>query len=176
MMIHCTKKLLNELKINMLPDSDEISIFSWHANLITINRRKTVVLANDKTRYAVVMYGLNSKDFKNFAKRIQNAIRETFLSESIRPEIIDQYLNSTSNIYFSKTGSRSSISRMNKACELVHIYASYELFDNENITQSDASNFANDDLVGYLNDYFHPNIFMIDELTRLHGSNILNNN
>lgn len=45
MLIHCTKKLLDELKFvpSIAPD-DFDSMFSWRANIITINRRKTVVL------------------------------------------------------------------------------------------------------------------------------------
>jgi len=47
MLIQCTKKLLDELNVKLTVVNDEKPLFCWHANLITINHRKTVVLLND---------------------------------------------------------------------------------------------------------------------------------
>ena len=60
MLIQCTKKLLGELEIKPVPSIEEAPLFSWHANIITVNRRKTVVLCNDSNRYIVVLYGLKA--------------------------------------------------------------------------------------------------------------------
>ena len=68
MLIRCTKKLLVELKIEPESVEEGNSLFSWHANIIMVNRRKTVVLVNDHNRYAVVLYGLKVKDFKRFTE------------------------------------------------------------------------------------------------------------
>jgi len=64
MLIQCTKKLLDAIERKPVAYEEKNLLFSWHANLITLNRKKTVVLVNDKTRYAVVLYGLKAKDFK----------------------------------------------------------------------------------------------------------------
>ena len=60
MIINCTKKLCDELKIN--PQKVEIvdPLFSWHANIIRVNRKKTVVLVNDSNRYTIVLYRITS--------------------------------------------------------------------------------------------------------------------
>jgi hypothetical protein len=65
MLIQCTKKLLSELKIETsLPLEEEDTLFSWHANMLTVNRRKTLVLMNDSNRYIIVLHGLKAKDPK----------------------------------------------------------------------------------------------------------------
>ena len=50
MIINCTKKLQDELGIK--PEKAEVfdSLYSWHANIIKINRRKTMVLVNDASK------------------------------------------------------------------------------------------------------------------------------
>jgi hypothetical protein len=48
-LIQCTKKLLDQLNGKPQPVPDELPLFSCHANLITFNHRKTVVLMNDET-------------------------------------------------------------------------------------------------------------------------------
>jgi len=49
MLIHCTKKLLDELKIVLPVDEEESPLFSWHANIITFNRRKVLILVQDRS-------------------------------------------------------------------------------------------------------------------------------
>ncbi|WP_454098465.1 DUF6933 domain-containing protein [Metabacillus sp. SLBN-84] len=49
MLIQCTKKLLDELKVTPAEQAEEINpILSWHANSIKIGRHKFLVLVNDK--------------------------------------------------------------------------------------------------------------------------------
>ena len=58
MLIQCTRKLLDKLDVKPKEAVEENSLFSWHANLIKLNRRNTVVLVNDKNRYVIVLTGL----------------------------------------------------------------------------------------------------------------------
>lgn len=61
MLIQCTKKLLDELNIKPgalhEPTGEEEPLFSWHANLIKLKRRKAVVLVNDSNKYVLVLFG-----------------------------------------------------------------------------------------------------------------------
>lgn len=117
MLIQCTKKLLDVLKLNPTEGAEEIPLFSWHANLITINRRKTVVLMNNKNRYVVVLYGLKSKDFKNLDNLIIKAIKATFLEEGINPDIVERFISQSPNIVYTKTKNRTTTGWLNKACD-----------------------------------------------------------
>ncbi|WP_027364989.1 plasmid pRiA4b ORF-3 family protein [Desulfotruncus alcoholivorax] len=122
MLIQCTKKLLDELNIKPASHPDEEPLFSWHANLVRVNRRKTVVLVNDRNRYVIVLYGLKAKDFKKLDEHIIQAIRETFQNECIKDEIIEQFINHSKEVTYTKTKDRTSVARMNKSCELVYGY------------------------------------------------------
>ncbi|MGI6728301.1 MAG: YecA family protein [Anaerovoracaceae bacterium] len=117
MLIQSTKKLLDE--INIKPDErpEENPLFCWHANLITVNQKKAVVLINDKNNYVNVLYGLNATDFENLDVHILNTIRETLKKEQIKDEVIEKYLNQ--EIVYSKTSSRSIISKLNHICKVL---------------------------------------------------------
>jgi hypothetical protein len=136
----------------------------WHANLITLNRRKTVVLVNDKNRYIVVLYGLKAKDFKKIDELIVKAVRETFQDECIKGEVIDKFLNHSKETIHTKTKDRTSVARMNKACEAV-VYYTEELLYNESVFQSGLSIRASRYLMGYgKNEYIDPHEEMFNDL------------
>ena len=119
-LIQATKKLLDQLNIKTVEAREDEPLFSWHSNLITLNRRKAVVLVIDKNRYVIVLYGLRAKEFKNLDVLILEGIRETFLAEGIKEEIIDRYINQSKEIVYTKTKDRKSVARLNKACETRH--------------------------------------------------------
>lgn len=146
MLIQCTKKLLDELKIKPSEPIEEKPLFSWHANLVIINRRKTMILANDKNRYVIVLNGLKAKDFKKTDEIIVEAIRETFMDECIKDEIIDDFINQSGKIVYSKTKDRTLTARLNKSCEAVCIFS--DALSNDSIFQTSLSRRASRFVVG----------------------------
>jgi galactokinase len=112
MIIRCTNKLFQELTIENKDYSEETyELFSWHANIIRINRRKIVVLMNDSNRYAIVLYGLRKNNFKRFDSLVKKAIKEVFLLEDINPDVIDDYFEKAGEIKVNKNTSRSKLTR-----------------------------------------------------------------
>lgn len=122
MLVQCTRKLLDELKLEPEAPVGEAPLFSWHANLVKLNRRKSVVLTNDQNRYIIVLYGLKAKDLGNFTELVINAIRETFCYEQISESVIDQYLGTSPGIRYSKTKNPSMTARLRTACDTVQFY------------------------------------------------------
>ena len=154
-LIQCTKKLLDQLNIKPVERLEADPLFSWHANLMIVNRRKAVVLVNDKNRYVIVLYGLKAKDFKNLDQLILQGIRETFLEEGIKKEIIDEFVSSQELIY-TKTKDRTSVARMNKSCETLRYYD--ELLEGASLFQTEISKAASRYLVGDgPHEYIYPN-------------------
>jgi hypothetical protein len=131
MLIQCTKKLLEQLGTKPTSQIEQEPLFSWHANIITLNRRKTVVLVNDLTRYIIVLYGLKAKEFKKIDELIVEGIREAFRAEGIKEDVIEKYISYSPDVTFAKTKDRTCVARMNKACESVHFYTEY--LDDETI-------------------------------------------
>ncbi|MGD7043215.1 plasmid pRiA4b ORF-3 family protein [Jeotgalibacillus proteolyticus] len=122
MNIQCTKKLLTELKVQPAEAAEEDPLFSWHANLMMVNRRKTLVLMNDRNRYGIVLHGLKAKDFKRLNELIPEAIERAYREEGVEEEVIQTYLSQVGEVLFTKTKDRTFVARLNKTCELVSIF------------------------------------------------------
>lgn len=168
MLIQCTKKLLDQINIEPVPPIEEEPLFSWHANLLILNRRKTVVLVNDKNRYIVVLHGLKAKDFKKLDEHIINVICETFSKECIKPDTIEQFIKSSGKIVYSRTRDKMSVARMNKSCDAVQYFQ--DLLNDGSIYQSSLGMMASRYLVGNgKNDYINPNEELYKDLEALYG-------
>lgn len=163
MLMQCTKKLLEELNIKPDFQLTEEPLFSWHANLITVNRRKTVTLMNDKNPYVIVVHDLKAKDFQELDKYIIQAITETFREECIKEEVIKEFINNSNSINYTKTKDRSTVAQMNKSCEAVYFYE--DLLDKDKIIQTNIGMKASRDFVGdRLKEYIRPNEELYNDL------------
>jgi len=155
MFIQCTKKLLEQLGVKPASVEEGETLFSWHANLIMVNRRKTVVFTNDLNRYVVVLHGLKAKDFKKLGELFLNGLKDVFQKEGIKEELIEKYLLQSKEITFSKTKNRTLVARLNKACENVEYFSDY--LDEGAVFQSSLSTRISSLLVGDGKNYFYPN-------------------
>lgn len=171
MLIQCTKKLLDQLNMKPVAEVEEAPFFSWHANLLIIDRRKTLVLVNDLTRYTVVLYGLKSKDFKKIDELIAEAISDVLHEEGIKEDVIERYLNHSKKAIFTKTKDRTHVARMNKSCENVYFY-SREL-EHETVSNPRVGKLASMFMVGEGKDrYIHPHEEMYKQLEVFAGQPI----
>ncbi|MGD6969310.1 plasmid pRiA4b ORF-3 family protein [Rossellomorea vietnamensis] len=168
MLIQCTKKLLDELKITAQEQSDENPLFSWHANIIKLGRKKTIVMVNDQTKYVIVLYGVKAKDLKNLSGLLLQSIREIFKAEGIKPEIIEQFIQKSGQASFTKTKDRKSVARMNRACE--DFYFMTDLIDEESIVQVGVSMKISSLLAGAgKGTYINPNEELYKSLEEMAG-------
>lgn len=119
MQIQGTKKLLDLIPFTVQAHEEEDPFFSWHANVLILNRRKTLILMNDKTRYIAVLHGIKAKDIKRLDELIVEAIRKTMQAERIQEKVIDQYIEKAGKVTFHKTKNRTMVTRLNKSCESV---------------------------------------------------------
>ncbi|WP_117170298.1 plasmid pRiA4b ORF-3 family protein [Paraliobacillus sediminis] len=166
MLIQCTKKLLTELKLKPTVATEEEPLFSWHANILTVNRRKTLVLMNDSNRYIIVLYGLKAKDFKKIDELIVQAIREIYQKENIKEEVIEAFIAQSKEITFTSTKNRQSVARLNKACE--NVYVMEDDLDQNSMYQVALSKRASRLIVGSgNNEYVKPNEALCSDLEGL---------
>jgi hypothetical protein len=171
MLIQCTKKLLAELKVETSEPSEEEALFSWHANMVTVNRRKTLVLTNDSNRYIIVLHGLKAKELKKIDDLILQAIRETFREEGIKDEVIEAYISQSNKFSFTTTKNRTLVARLNKACENVYYFG--ERIVQSKINQVTLSKRISNLLVGNgKNNYTYPNQDLYRDLENLIGGPI----
>ena len=165
MLIQCTKKLLDELKIKPeASDGSESPLFSWHANVITLDRRKTVVLMNDSNRYTIVLYGLKAKNFRDFDTVIRKAIHEMLQFEYVRPEIVERYMEHAAKIAYAPTKDRRVLGCMNNVSQELPWHADARLNEGT-IYQPRLGAMISESIVPDANgQYFEPNKAMYKDL------------
>lgn len=118
MQIALTKKLADAMDIKPIAASEQMdSFFVWTANWTnTFDGRKEdmVVMVNGATRFTVTIYGVRRNQFKNICTKMETAIRNTFLSLNINPEIINEYFRQAGEIQFTANHDRKAASHVSK--------------------------------------------------------------
>lgn len=169
MVIGCTKKLLDFLGVKPQKSTTESEpLFSWTANLIILNRRKTLVAVNNATKCCFVLHGLTAKSITKLPTLIKDGIRAVLQSEYIAPEIIEKYLEDCGDdLIFATTASRSDVSYCNKACERMERFAN--LFETNNMLQEKYLPWINEDMIAKEN-YKYIHEILITTLTEKYGA------
>ena len=115
--LHCTKKLLNELGASPHgtepPEHPAGFLGPWHANLIRIERRKCILLTNDRTLYSFLIPGVMKKDLVNFRELFVLHLKMNLVKEGFGPEDITKALEEYDGIAIAPTTSRSVLGSMN---------------------------------------------------------------
>ena len=114
MIIHCTQKLLAELKTKPTQgESASDPFWSWHAKVFHIERRKCVLITNDTTLFTIFIPALKKPDFELFHFVIGQHLFKNLLSENIPQRQIEAVLSECENIKYQKTNNRSVLGSMN---------------------------------------------------------------
>src|SRR5699024_2223252 len=174
MLIQCTAALIKELgkKPKELVSAEVGQQFpdyfmAWHANIIRMNRRKTIVLMNNATRYPIVLYGLRKADFARIEELIVEAIIEVMQLEGIDQSIIDLYVEQMGDIQYSKTENRTMTSWLNNTIREVGLMGDY--LNTESTTQKYLSIPTSRLLQKFFDeDYEYPFVKMHENLHRLY--------
>ncbi len=118
MQIGCTKKLMDFIGTEQEPADDSLDpILTWSANLVTLNRKRTLVVMNDASSYRYILYGVKKRDLKYLDELILEGIGECLEVENITPEIRRRYLDECERtITYTKTANRSVVARLNQIC------------------------------------------------------------
>lgn len=115
--VGATKKLQNEIS-KPIADVEEYQdvpeIYQWHANIITINRRKCLVLMNNQTGLNLTLFGLRKQQFKNLDDVIKGSLNQLFQLLEVEQSIRDQMLEAADEIVYTKTKSRKVLGMMNE--------------------------------------------------------------
>ena len=171
MYLHCTKNLLDNIApyhaITSLEDyNEEESLYSWHANLITVNRHKLILFVNDLTRYSLVLYKPKTKDYQRIDKLFKEALQIAFEEEGYTNDCIETYLQHCQEVVFTKTTGRKMLNRLNATWSSVSYFLSY--LEEDSLLQRRLSYFATSDYLSYGNDHYQqPKIMMLKALCKM---------
>lgn len=177
MLIQCTKKLLDQIgvKENELASRDNNEHFpdsfnAWHANIVTFNRKKAIILMNNETKYPIVIYRPLKKDFTNIKPLILEAIAEALRIEGVSQAVIDAYIIENKEVSFSKTASPTLVGQLNTT--IYDVEAMQEYIDEEIKVQKQISLIAGRMIqtFGSKHDYGYPIERMLNCLELIYES------
>lgn len=145
--IGATKKLQNELTkpIEDVEDYHEVpEIYQWHANIVTLNRRKCLILMNNATGLNLTLFGLKKQQFEHLDSVIKGSLKQLFQLLDIEKEIADNMLDKADEIVYTKTTSRKVLGMMNE----IKFFAEDAVQDQayEEIDAAKINEFSNKDL------------------------------
>ncbi|GEN53384.1 DUF6933 domain-containing protein [Halobacillus faecis] len=115
--IGATKKLQNEIDqpIEDLEEYKDVpEIYQWHANVVTINRRKCLLLMNNATGLNLTLFGLRKQQFQHLDSVIKGSLKQLFQLLGIEKKIADQMLEAADEIVYTKTKSRKVLGMLNE--------------------------------------------------------------
>ncbi len=117
LIIRCTAKLRKEMGIkdSNLYCGEEVPgmLGSWHANLISINRRKCILFANDMTLFNFIVPDVRRKEIRDlenlFFHFFHPVVAQEGFSQSQREALASEY----TEVVYGPTCSRSVLGSMN---------------------------------------------------------------
>ncbi|MHB1326073.1 MAG: DUF6933 domain-containing protein [Thermoleophilia bacterium] len=117
-LICCTKKLQKEMGIGakdmVASESESSGLGPWHANLIYVDRRKSVLFTNDATLFNFLVPDIPRSLIRDpgrlFRDNLQCVLAEEGFSEAQVEKVLEQY----QDIAFSGSRSRSVLGSMNE--------------------------------------------------------------
>jgi hypothetical protein len=116
-LIRCTAKLLKEmgLKSGDLEQTEPAFSFlgQWHANLIHINRRKTLLFVNDRTLFNFVVADVTRSQIKDLREEFCSTLSCVLAAESIRENVRSRILEEYEDIEITKSSNRSVLGSAN---------------------------------------------------------------
>ena len=174
MYLQCTKKMLDKMDMQSTEmfqaddcDDGAEGFYSWHVNLITLNRRKAIVCMNNLTRYPIVLYRPKARDIAHLEERVKEGIRAAFSEEGVPADMVEEYLQNCGSAVYSKTAGRSLTANLNKTCETVGCYT--ELLDEESVIQRRISLALGHYIVKFDDMYDYPSERLFRELCKMKG-------
>ena len=120
MLIHCTKKVLDAARISDAGNDPEYAdltdkdlLFSWHANVVTIERRKVLFFVNDLTGISVLFYRPKAADYRHLEAILTEGVTALMKELGFREDEIQRYLEDDYRSGIYKTVNRSIVGRLN---------------------------------------------------------------
>ncbi|ANY75213.1 DUF6933 domain-containing protein [Paenibacillus ihbetae] len=111
--LRLTQSLLKDMKTTPMEVNNDVpSLFSWHANIYHLNKRKHIVFVNDLTRLTVIIDGVRTGQLTKMQEKFMETLEEYLLAEGIDSSNITSFLQNGSDITISKTNNRSVLGTM----------------------------------------------------------------
>ncbi len=124
--LHCTANLMEHMNLDkkLLQDSstkDKATLGNWYANLVTMDKRKTIIFTNEETLFSFVTTGVTKNSHQRVVAAlfvgIWHLLRRKKIEEAQVISIHEEY----KNIDFAKTQNRRILGSMNDIVRIFEI-------------------------------------------------------
>jgi len=116
-LIRCTKKLQKEMglkKSDLSGSEPKLSFLGpWHANLIYIDRRKCILLVNDKTLFNFIIPDVSRAQIQKLDKLFKGYFECVLSEEGFGTADKERIMTEYQEIEYSNTNSKSVLGSMN---------------------------------------------------------------
>lgn len=138
-LLHCTQKLLNELRNPLLLDPDTLNpetLGDWYANVLHIDRKKCILFTNEKTLYSFLIPKVKKVNLHNIEEEFLINLNLNLQAEGFGLESINKVMQEHTQLGFAKTSNKSVLGSMNEfAFEYDFLIRKEGGFDNVKILQ-----------------------------------------
>ena len=117
MIIHCTRKLLEEIGIascDVIDAHRENSpLGSWTGNLLRIDRRKCVLFTSQETLFTFLAPGVKKGDLQNIAGFFWDNLKLNLIAQGYEPARIEKTIRASGEIRLGRARNKSVLGSMN---------------------------------------------------------------
>lgn len=124
MYLQCTQELLKDLAGETTTPLPGHWLDTWHAHLMTIERKKCILVTNDETLYSFLIVGWKSSYRKNFKTLFTQALFKSLLNASLPQEDIETVMERCQDIGLCKTSNRTVLGSMNELKKMIEFTVS----------------------------------------------------
>lgn len=110
--LRLTQALLKDMKTNIMEFNNVPLLLNWHVNIYHLNKRKHIVFVNDLTRLSIIIDGIRTGQLAQLKEKFMITLGEYLLSEGIKEDEINSYLEFGTEIVISNTNNRSVLGTM----------------------------------------------------------------
>ena len=116
-LIRCTTKLLKEMGLkpkDLQVNETEFSFLGpWHANLIYIDRRKTLLFVNDRTLFNFIIPDVTRSQIRELPEQFRLMLSCVLAEEAVPEEVRQRILAEYKELSLTKSSSRSVLGSSN---------------------------------------------------------------
>ncbi len=118
MILHCTQKMAGKLaEVSAAPFAEASPLGSWHANLLTIDRRLCVIFCHDATRYSLFLPGLSKVHFATLGRMHREFFLATLATLGVKGMTLHRVAMAMGPTRFDRATDRSVLGSMRMAGE-----------------------------------------------------------
>lgn len=116
-LIHCTQKLLKELKVtpidlaSYIPDSGGLG--DWYANLVRMDKRKCILFTNERTLYSFLIPGVVKSNLMNIKNEFLTHLIFNLQNDGFGIDVISTVRQEYAEIGFARTANKAVLGSMN---------------------------------------------------------------